>query len=75
MQEARELQCKLRRASNDEERRVISQELEITQTKSDLAYSRQVYKTEKLNLVIILIQAIVCHELSTSAVQYGYILI
>ena len=42
MQEARELQGKLSRASNEEERRVLSRELEITQTKRDLAYSRQV---------------------------------
>ena len=42
MQEAGKLEGKLSRASNEEERRVLSQELEITQTKRDLAYSRRV---------------------------------
>ena len=42
MQEADELQGKLRRASNEEERRMLSQELEITQTKRGLANSRAV---------------------------------
>ena len=42
MQEARELQGKLTRASNEEERRVLSRELEITQTKRDLADSNYV---------------------------------
>ena len=42
MQEARELWGKLSRASNEEERRVLSREMEITQTKRDLATSRQV---------------------------------
>ena len=42
MQEADELWGKLFRASNEEERRVLSQELEITKTKRDLADSREV---------------------------------
>ena len=42
MQEARELQRKLSRASNEDERRVLSQELEIAETKRDLANSRKV---------------------------------
>ena len=42
MQEARELQGKLSRASNEEERRVLSQEIKITKIKSDLADSRYV---------------------------------
>ena len=42
MQQARELEGKLSRASNEEERSVLSQELEITQIKRDLAASRQV---------------------------------
>ena len=42
MQEAGELQGKLSRASNEEERRVLSRELEITQIKRDLADSRAV---------------------------------
>ena len=42
MQERRELHGKLSRASNEEERRVLSRELEITQTKRDLAASRAV---------------------------------
>ena len=42
MQEARELQGILRRASNKEERRVLSRELEIAETKKGLAYSRAV---------------------------------
>ena len=42
MQEVDELQGKLSRASNEEERRVLSRELEITQTKRDLANSRMV---------------------------------
>ena len=42
MQEAGELEYKLSRASNEEERRVLSQKLEITQTKKDLADSRYV---------------------------------
>ena len=42
MQEAGELEGKLSRASNEEERRVLSQELEITQTKRNLAGSRAV---------------------------------
>ena len=42
MQEADELLVKLIQASNEEERRVISRELEITQTKRGLAASRAV---------------------------------
>ena len=42
MQEAGELQGKLSQASNEEERRGLSQELEITKTKRDLAHSRAV---------------------------------
>ena len=42
MQEARELTGKLRQASNEEERKVLSRELQITQTKRDLADSRWV---------------------------------
>ena len=42
MQEAGKLQGKLSRASNEEERRVFSRELEITKTKRDLANSRVV---------------------------------
>ena len=42
MQEADELRGKLSRASNEEERRVLSRELEITKTKKDLANSRYV---------------------------------
>ena len=42
MQEADELEGKLTRANNEEERRVLSQKLEITQTKRDLAGLRQV---------------------------------
>ena len=45
MQEARELQSKLSRTSNEEERRVLSREVEITKTKRDMAYSRQVRQT------------------------------
>ena len=41
-QEADELWGKLSRASNEEERRVLSQDLEITKTKRDLASSRVV---------------------------------
>ena len=71
MQEARELQGKLSQASNEEERRVLSRELEITETKRDLADSRCV---RQRNYVVITL-SVVCHELSISAVQYGYILI
>ena len=42
MQEAGELQGKLSRASSEEESKVISGELEITETKRDLADSRRV---------------------------------
>ena len=42
MQEAGELQGKLSRASNEEESKVISGELEITETMRDLADSRRV---------------------------------
>jgi hypothetical protein len=42
MQEADELEGKLSRASDEEERKVISRELEITETKKVLADSRQV---------------------------------
>ena len=42
MQEAGELEGKLSRASNEEERRVLSRKLEINQTKKDLAESRYV---------------------------------
>ena len=42
MQEVGKLQGELSRASNEEERRALSQELEITQTKRDLAISRRV---------------------------------
>ena len=42
MQEVDELQRKLRRASNEEERRVLSRELEITKAKRGLAASRAV---------------------------------
>ena len=42
MQEADELRGKLSRASNEEERRVLSRELEITETKINLAHSRAV---------------------------------
>ena len=42
MQEEDELEGKLSQASNEEERRVISRELEITMTKKDLANSRGV---------------------------------
>ena len=42
MQAARELQGKLSRASNEEQRRAITRELEITKTKRSLAESRVV---------------------------------
>ena len=42
MQESEELRGKLSRASSEGERRVLSRELEITQTKRDLAESRVV---------------------------------
>ena len=42
MQEADELEGKLSRASNEERRKVISRQLEITEIKRDLADSRQV---------------------------------
>ena len=42
MQEVCELEGKLSRASNEEERRVLSQELKIAETKRDLANSRYV---------------------------------
>ena len=42
MQEVHELEGKLRRASNEEERRVLSRELEIAQTKRYLADLRRV---------------------------------
>ena len=42
MQEGRELQGRLNQASNEEERRVLSRELEITKIMRDLANSRRV---------------------------------
>ena len=42
MQDADELEDKLSQASNEEQRKVLSRELEITKTKKDLAVSRQV---------------------------------
>ena len=54
MQEVRELESKLRRASNEEERRVISQELEITHTKKVLADFGRV--RQKFEEVIILLR-------------------
>ena len=42
IQEEYKLRDKLRRTDNEEEREVISRELEITETKKELAFSRQV---------------------------------
>ena len=42
MQEADELEDKLSQASSEEQRKVLSRELEITKTKKDLADSRAV---------------------------------
>ena len=42
MQEANELHGKLSQASNEEERKLKSWELQITKTKRDLAHSRWV---------------------------------
>ena len=50
IQEARELESKLRRARNEEEGRVISQELETTQINKDLADSREV---RQKNLILL----------------------
>ena len=42
MQEVAKLQEKLSKAKDEEERKVISREMEITETKSQLANSRRV---------------------------------
>ena len=42
MQEVAKLQEKLSKAKDEEERKVISQEMEITETKRQLANSREV---------------------------------
>ena len=71
MQEERKLQASLSGAKDEEERKRISRELEITTIKRQLASSRAV--RQKFDVVIILIQSVVCHELSISTVQYGYV--
>ena len=62
MQEAEALRDKVRLAKDEEERKVIFRELDMTETKRQLAESRVV--RQKFDVVIILIQTIVCHELS-----------
>ena len=51
MQEARELEGKLSRASNEEQREVISRELEIAKTKRGLANSRLVRQQKMIILI------------------------
>ena len=67
MQEVEKLQEKLSKAKDEEERKVISREMEITETNRQLATSRRV--RQKFNVVIILTQAVVCHEVGLGTVQ------
>ena len=71
-----ELESELSQVSNEERirRKVLSKERQIAEKRNSLAKLRAV-RQKKLNVMIILIQTIVCHELSISVVEYGYILI